>query len=492
MVPRWFQFRKFPRDLVVLCSLVWICSAGPASRGQSTDEADPDEIVHPVETAPLTFKLIDEDGEPVAGVDVMPSGLRCEEDPGSWYGWPTRNVGRGRVLKSDENGEITVQYPIRFGQPPNLKTTTVVDFRFIHPEYVYGSSEVRVELGSSEFVLSRGCPVLFTAQDHEDQPVEEFAVSMAGNGGLAGWQMKGGEVKSHGVPDGSWQTMLVAPRDDGRHLFSGILPARYMKGKGVTIRDVRLQPGLELRGQLSSKVPRPVTHGKVIAHCLPKPADATHGRKNPSLAWTEWVEIQEDGSFVFPSLPRTGMIQLIALCRGWVVENGPRDDGPRAFTAGVLLDLKEFEYEDNVLSGVEIPMTEAGSLKVKVVKPDGMPLVGANVSTWPNQSYEKGGSTILGSAYRSVEALQHRIEGNSSPFRSWFADMQETRYTQTTDEAGFVHLHDIPLGEEEGLWVGSKTYQAAETAASGNEIRYVLESTEPKEIEVNVVPIEGD
>lgn len=462
---------------------------GQAQDSDAIAEEDPYAIKFPVETKSYTLRLVDGEGEPVPGVDVIASGVRCEEEAGSWFGWPYPNVGKNNLLRTDDQGEVTVQYPVRYGNPRRWLTTTRIDFRFVHSDYVYGDVEVEVQEGDkTEHTIKPGCPVLFTAQDAGGQSVSKFGAVVAGAGGQAQWKLQDGQLRSRGLPDGGWQTMLVSPQPSGQHLFSGILPVRYHQGNGVTIRDVKLTPGLELRGQVSLNVERPVVDGKVLVHCLPKPRGAVHAQKDASLAWSDFTEIQPDGSFVFKSLPRTGVIQIIALCRGWVIQSEPREGAGNFFVHGVQVHLDQIEFEENLVQGVELPMEPAGALKVLVQTEDGRPVVGAEVSTWPNQLLDKSGSNILGRGIRSADLLRESIEQSRSPFAGWFQRRVDSRFIQETDSEGIALLNDVPIGRQQSLFVGAENLTPNTQAEV---MKYTLAGPEVEVKEVVMVPLEA-
>jgi hypothetical protein len=273
--------------------------------------------------------------------------------------------------------------------------------------------------------------------------------------------------------------MLVAPRDDGMHLFSGVLPARFAKGKDVTIRNAKLRPGMRLSGSLSENVPRPIAGGKVIAWCLPKPAGETYGAENPSIAWAEEAIVKEDGSFEFVSLPRGGTVQLIAICNGWLTTGKEN-----TFTIGKLVEIKEDELADNHVAKITLEMEPTGSLEVEVIGPDGKPLVGAEVSTWPNQKLHLSGSNIVGECYPSARAINAQIAGIDPDETAWH--QKADRYNAKTNEQGKVTLTEIPINDPESLFVSFEGMQVKlEKEKKPKDafdfcVPYVCESTEPQ------------
>lgn len=430
-----------PTSIILGSWLLALLCCPLASSKTQTENA----IEFPVETREYTLTVVDEDGKPIAGAAVEAAGVRCQEHPGSWYGWPAINIGKTNRLFSDATGKITVRYPVKYGRPPEWLTTTTIDFRFKHPLYVANSIEVDPREEGIEHVMISGCEVLLSAVDDAGLPIDRFGVAMAGPGGQADWISKDGTISTRSIPDGPWQTMLVAPGPAGVHMFSGILPAKFARDRPVTIRGIKLSPGLQLSGELDPQVQRPVIEGRVIAYCLPKPSGEVHDRSDPSLSWTDGTEINQDGSFTFKSLPRTGMVQLIALCRGWTIESQSRDRVGDSFVQGIQVDLDESEIIDGQLT-VVLPMQPAGSLEVTVTKPDGSPLKGARVGAWPNQKLDKSGAQLLGDYYPSIMLVEAMLDGRSILLDEFSLGQRESsRFVQTTDENGRVTLYDIPV-----------------------------------------------
>ncbi len=474
---------------VLILGLVALCNL---THGQ-TDEPKED-IAFPVELKPYTLTVVDEQAKPLANISVEAAGVRCEEDPGSWYGWPTPNAGKNNRLVTDADGKITVLYPTKFGPQSGLVTTNKIDFRFNHADFVAASLEVDPREPGVEHTLIAGCPVEFSAIDDRDTPIDKFGVLMAGRGRNAEWVLEDGKVRSRGIPDGSWQTMLIAPDSNGETLFSGILPTRFAKGRPVTIRNIKLATGVRLTGALADVVPRPVTDGSVVAWCLPKPRGEVYGNQDPSLAWCDVAEIAADGSFTFPSLPPTGTVQLIARCRGWLIVSQRVEGRKDGRVQGIQVDLDSAEIIDKQLS-VMLPMQVAGSLEVIVSKPDGTPLAGAEVSTWPNQIFDKGGSTLVGQGFPSVALIENQIAGRGSALpESFYAkQMQKSPYSAVTDEQGRAVLYDIPIASQEAMMVGHKEFElkAPEAAQRAfTSIDYVLENENRKTVEIAMVPLQ--
>jgi hypothetical protein len=213
------------------------------------------------------------------------------------------------------------------------------------------------------------------------------------------------------------------------------------EGQVVNLRDVPLQAGLKVTGKLVDAVPRPVKNGKVIVWCLPKPAGDVYADENPSVYWEDLVDIDEDGTFTFPSIPKTGKIQMIAICDGWVITSS----GPEGQTvSGVRYDLDSLEIDDNQVTDIELPMSPTGTLRVTVCTSEGDPIPGATVSVWPNQLLDQGGSTILGTGESTSQLIQKQIDP------TWKIEVDTNNwdkgFTSKTDAEGVALIHNLPKG----------------------------------------------
>ncbi len=459
-----------------------VCMLGPLSFLAAQENSEK-AIKYPVEMKPFSLKLVDEMGQPVADASVIAYGVRCEESPGSWIGWPESNAGNNKFT-SDATGTVEMKYPVKLGLPGLWMTVNKIDFNVKHPDFVTGRVEFDPELGKAEHTLIKGCRTVFSCVDDNGNAIQKFGAIVAGAGSQAVWKLDEGELRSSGLPDGSWQTMFVAPGADGVTLFSGVLPARYAKGKDVIIRNAKLRPGMRLSGALSENVPRPVIDGKVIAWCVPKPTERTFGNQAPSISWWEETTVAEDGSFEFPSLPRGGTVQLIAISNGWLTAGKEGN-----FTVDANIDVSEQELSDNLVSDIVLEMTATGSVEVEVLGPDGKPLAGATVSTWPNQKLHLGGTTLVGACYRTMERIDAQITGDVR--EPAFGAQKQSRYEGKTDEHGKVTLRDIPMNQNESLYVGFDGMRMKHEADKPKDIfadsvNYLCDTSEPKKVTVHM------
>lgn len=426
--------------------------------------------------AKLPVVLKDESGHPVTGAEVMPYAMRMKEEQGHGF-WNREVLGPPKAATSDENGVAEIEYPIHVKSGPRVLTTRLVTFQIKHTDYV--QKVVHFDLGPerAEVTLKAGCEVQISAVDEKSGlAIDEFGVVMAGPAGSDMWAAaKPGGRRTRSIDDGTWQTMLVKLQDDGPTLFSGVFPLRVRPKQTVILRNLPLKPGAVLRGQLSDNVSRPVT-GYVVACSVPMPAEDSWDEKNPSLIWHDWVEVAKDGTFVFESLPHGGQVQLIGVCEGWISTTSVPDAGP--FVMGQLFDV------DDEIVNVELAMEATGTLEVKVLTPEGEPLTEGSVTSWPNQRYFKGGSTVVGQRFRSSTQVRNQLLPADK--RAEFVDVDlKFPFQKSLNKDGVAILTGIPIGRQ-SLYLAHERLAFA-TAEERGIVRFQLPSTKPVKMRLKTV-----
>ncbi|QDT09475.1 hypothetical protein [Planctomycetes bacterium K23_9] len=474
---------------IVASAILFSCSLPPAA---SADELDPNRITHPVPTGDFLLTVTDETGKPLQGVRVIGTGLRVKEDPGSHYGWPTSNVGKRPEVFTDAMGKATFKVPEKFGRHPDWVHTTVVTYSLSHAEFISRRVETPCAAVPCTEQMVPGCELIVSAVDPQRQIIPNLSVLIAGNQPKFIAGEGPGVLRSRSIPRGRRQTMLVrADREQQRHLFSRVLSLNFAESKKVSLRGLALKNGLEIFGTLSDDVKRPVTNGVVISWSIPKPDGNVHAKENASIGWKDFAEIRPDGSYHFPSLPPTGKLQFIAICDGWIIDS----KGPGGFfTRGITHDLDEKEFDDDgsghdVWDDLEIPMTPTASIQVSVKTPDGKPLPGAKLATWPNQLFEMSGSQWLGAIYPTADFLDR--DWTPKPHRLCKSPQ---RYESTSDKDGVAILSDVPLGKM-SISVSHDDYQVPkEKELRDRNVSVTLTEPGKKRIEVvmELIPRESE
>jgi hypothetical protein len=163
----------------------------------------------------------------------------------------------------------------------------------------------------------------------------------------------------------------------------------------------------------------------------------------------DYVDVDEDGSFEFKSLPRTGKMQFIAVCDGWLTA-----DGGGHFITGTRVDVEGLEDGNDQSKQITLQMQKTGSIEVTVVGPDDKPAV--------TQADEE----------------------------IFFENNRRTKnYSQPTNEQGVAVIHGIPINHGQSLYVASDEFVLPKQDENDvhRVLNYVCESTEAKKITAKMV-----
>ena len=312
-----------------------------------------------------------------------------------------------------------------------------------HPEFIPFSGDRSVESEQAKVALERGFRIAATAVDE------------------AGERIKTGLYGTTSVSAGQWSLkkngMLVSPTmkkencvlrivqiEEGQPIkFSERINVKPGTGRRVMLKDHQLSLGVRVEGKLDKSVKRPIINGHVAANIVRLPASDKQAWRN-RWYWSDRTEISEDGSFVFESLPPDEVIQLIAVCDDWVPANPilgdllkhfPEGKGQLANNWGGLPHIFQLPEKAGQKIDVKLKMIPARSVKVTVNDPEGKPISGAKIYTYPNQYFFNRGSQLLGAAYSTSEQLS-KPDAKPKKF--------EPRFFGKTDDNGIAILHDLP------------------------------------------------
>jgi hypothetical protein len=248
--------------------------------------------------------------------------------------------------------------------------------------------------------------------------------------------------------------------DEGPAWFSDVFDLLPQK-RPIAI-EAELKRGIRVEGRLADDVPRPIKDGRVVARIV----DTATGGINDSY-WVAAADIVADGTFVFESLPPNGVLQVTAICNGWVSRN-PTDDvitdywkqvygaplGPRRFKMGIVFP-QVFRLEGDSIKAT-IPMTRTATYEVNVLDENDRPIPGARVGYSPNVLFYGSGNMLLGVG---VDRLtQIRTELRAGMHQDSSVDKEHTeqlhewtgKYFRTTDAHGIAVIPNLPCGSDEG------------------------------------------
>lgn len=417
----------------------------------------------------------DHQGMPIHNAVVQPYALRASGDSGSHFLWPEEDFGPPAASATDEEGRATISYPLRIpGGGPVREIWSKVNADG------YVGIDLHGSLTGEELVatLRKGDRARISAVDLNGFPVTDFGIAFP----RVAWRPTVWRLDEQGyrgsgsLQPGNWQIMAVQPRGDQPPWFSDLITVRVREKQAFRLSGLELSPGAVLKGKLGDNVPRPVVNGYVIAAIAPKPAESTYSDVNPSLVWHDKATIADDGTFEFPSIPRSGVVQLIALCDGFISTSIPM------VQRNELQAPIEGQYfaVDGPLIEPTVQMIPTSTLEVRCVDRDGEPLADIEVYSWPNQRGLLSGSTYLGSVYPSLQEinaqLQNRVESVSP--QEYHV---EHRFRAVTDSTGTAVLRNLPIGRNEYLEVKSSQYRLPRISGS-RWAPFKLQDTQPKQL----------
>jgi len=199
-------------------------------------------------------------------------------------------------------------------------------------------------------------------------------------------------------------------------------------------------PAYRLRGNLDAAIPRPVRNGRVYACVTTASIDPTPGW----FVWNSSAEIQPDGTFEFTDLPQSaepterfrfhlGPLELLALCDGYASK--PPAGPSKEYAAIAQM------FTPPIAQPLSLAMEPTGSVRVRVLDPDGQPLAGAKVVFLPNATFQL--MTMM------------PMKGLRNSQQEFFPKPQESApvnptesYQAKTDPDGIAVVTGLPAGTE--------------------------------------------
>ena len=403
------------------------------------------------QTGTLTVKVVDEAGKPVAHAEVRPYGLRAVNLTGH-YGWsedsPRKDWPFPEKFFTDAHGEAKVVYPPIVTE--DLKTA-VVSLIVSHPDFCPASEDIGV-VNPREIRLQRGLRLTLTAMEPEGVKVDSVIADVQDTVGYTSnfrWLRSKGRLQSSVlVPKGNCAVRAVAFDRNGGIYFSDWQRVDS-NGEGEKSLSFSLVEGVTISGKLDDSVPRPVGNGIVVAEVM----DMTEAVP-VAPHWEAYANINADGSFELRNLPPNGILSLVAISEGFVSKD------PTSYNRSTR-NPQQFKVDAS--QSIIVRMEPTGSVQVKVLKPDGKPLVGEKVKMIPSQSLG-GSSWLIGAGFNRADILRFRLAGDDK-----FPKREERfKFEAVTDANGEAVIRNLPSGNGEWLWVNSELYDMPITSGGNN------------------------
>ncbi len=428
----------------ILC-LMLITAVLQASSVFAQQTEDKENAPAKVEMLTLNVQVLDPDEHPVEGATVKPRGLRTKVQRADWWGWRTDRDGDVPQILSNSEGVAEVPYPKYVME--KLETGTL-NLNVTHPDFVQFDADRSVDSNPATVKLERGFRIAVTAIDADTgQRIKTNVNALVSVPATGKWeQKKSGMLVSPTLKKMDCILRVLHFEKGKPTKFSQRIEVKPGERSRVLLKDVKLAIGTRVEGKIDNTVPRPIKNGHVCAR-VDRDVDSKNRARN-SWNWSDKAEINEDGTFVFESLPDDEVLQLIPVCDGWVPDKANKTDVLKYFPD----EMRQFDLswgalpqlvktEGNSVEAV-LPMIAARSVEVTVLGPDGKPLADTEIACAPNQYWFNGGSQILGAAFSSRDY----IVSPEDFAKNW---RKQRRYRVVTGENGVAIIKNLP-----NTWIG--------------------------------------
>jgi hypothetical protein len=410
------------------------------------------ELAGAQEMLKLPVRVVDADGKPVANAKVIPWALRSSQGHGMWRKEEDpAGVGPNDVV-TDADGNADVLYP-KYRDVQESIGVIGVSLQVDRADFAFKSDlhvDVPLETDSPHLIqLAAGAPVKLRPLIEGSATTDEiFALWSDGRSWLPGAapeKVDDNTLRIPTLPAGDNSVLLVKLDGDRATHFSKIVDFDVHLDDPPTL-EVTIKPSTQIKGALSSNVPRPVQNGRVKAWTLAP----TQGSSN-RITWFTWAPVKPDGTFTL-DWPADESIQVIALCDGFIATSGkapslvatPPDPEKDFFNRPQVFDPGDAE--------VEVAMTPMSRCIVKAVDEDDEPVAGVQVMAWPNVGWWNNGSQVYCHPVERGELMLRGRDYETAVNRSIPQPFQAV-----TDAEGKAML-ELPVGEER-LAVQSDVYE---------------------------------
>ncbi len=431
--------------LVLLASLVLAFSLTAQDAGADSDNPEIDFLTCKV-------LVVDPDGNPVQDALVSGSGLRTRIEPGKAWFWLPERHGPVTKLKTGEDGIVEMPYPKFAAEKLEVGQVT---WTVEHPDFVHFREGRSVDDDPAKIALARGFRIAVTAVNRATGDKIKTDLYAVIGGSMADWKLanNGMLVSPVFAKQDNW--LRVCQVVEGQPtLFSEAIKIVPGDRSRILLKDIKLAMGTRVEGALDQYVTRPIENGQVSATIV---RTTKHNGSRTRWSWRDKTPINEDGTFVFESLPSDEVLQMIPICDGWVPSRRTKEsilkffpDDLRRLNSGVSLPQLVELHGESVT--VTLDMDRGTSVKATVTGPNGEPLSGAKLEMWPNQYHFDSGSNVLGAGFSWSQMLVETRRGS-------FKFERPNRFRATTNEKGIGVIRGLPFGFLKPIHATHKEYE---------------------------------
>ena len=220
----------------------------------------------------LLVLVQDQDGKPIEGAKVLPTGFRVKGIHGAdAYGWNKKLFGPAETAVTDQAGKAHVKYPVE-SIPEEREYTGKLILSVSHPEYasVFIQS-YSVDSPEEPIKLTRGIHLEvsgYFGSDH--QAVTDLIPNLTEGVPPEAWQkMDNGVIAFNKLSPGGHLLQLMGRRPSGETVYSDTMAFTAETGKRIHFA-LEMKPGIRLEGRLDDHVPRPVKLMRVMIDIVPR------------------------------------------------------------------------------------------------------------------------------------------------------------------------------------------------------------------------------
>ncbi len=326
---------------------------------------------------------------------------------------------------------VTVPYVANFGEAlmsifdgglvdhDHISPILNVGFDIDHPNYPVTKCRIESRLRKQEFIIEDGGRLQLMACLAEDPAPVHGLIPQFNSGQGIRWSEEDGllSVRRIDMRKSSETRLLriVHVPDSGPAWFSDVVDPRQLAKDNIP-RTLTLKRGFDLDGQISENVPRPIQNGWVAGLVIKE-------EEWKSLQWMVTAPIAADGTFTLSSLPQGELVQIVAVCDGWVsrfqsTPEAEREGYKRTNNRQAAVPSGGFAQSrfHRMVSGqlLQVPMERTHSFEIEVVDTENRPLPGVTFFCNPHYSFEGWGSSHLDPPGSMIDYIR-RLNGEADP-----------------------------------------------------------------------------
>ena len=413
-------------------------------------------VAAPVEFKEVRVVVQDEDGKPIEGATILPTGFRVKGIHGAdAYGWNKKLFGPPEKAITDGEGKAYVKYPVE-GIPEEKEFTGKLIFGVSHPEcadvsiqsYSVDSPEKPIQLARGIHLEVSG----YYGSDH--QPVTELVPNLGEGVPSEDWQKEeNGVLVFHKLSPGGHLIQLMGRLPSGEIVYSDTMAFAAEKGRPYQFA-MEMKLGIRLEGRIDDQVPRPVKNGRVMIDVRPKEypalnviedyyaADQKYGGRH---FWHSYRPISEDGTFVFESIP-PGEADIVVLGDGFASKTigqlQHRVNG--ALVKGSGMAIPQAFPLVSPITKIEIATEPTATLEFTATTKSGRPIDGVWAGMYP-------------SVFRMWGMFGWLKNSSEEPYRE-IPHLSDPIFSGRTDKNGKLVIQNLPA-ETHGLEVEHPQFQ---------------------------------